>query len=126
MQSASPNTFSARCAQAKAISRTCTRLLDAEYAFHQYYLRRIHGWDDLLLLRGMKQAEYAAQYRRGKFTANAVQSYSTGSGFSGRLVQIQAPVSRVLKTYFQGERFLMPPEMEYIVIGGVYPAKTLR
>ncbi|GIX31380.1 MAG: hypothetical protein KatS3mg124_1852 [Porticoccaceae bacterium] len=102
------------------------RLLDAEYAFHQYYLRRLHGWDDLTLRRGMDPAEYEAHYRRGRFEANALSSWSTGAGFFGRRVQATIPVGRVLKTYHQGKKYLMVSEQEYIVIGGGYAAKTLR
>jgi hypothetical protein len=103
------------------------KLLDNEYAFHQYYLRRIHGWDDLLLLRGMEMEEYEANYARGKFMSNAVTSFSLHVPFR-RTHQIAAtvPVSRVLKTYWQGENYLIPSESEYIVIGGVYPARRIR
>jgi hypothetical protein len=102
------------------------RLMDAEYAFHQYYLRRLHGWDDVRLRRGMSREEFGAQYRRGRFTANALSSFSAGSGFRGRRIEARIPISRVLKTYWQGDTYLMTPEMEYIVIGGQYAAKALR
>jgi hypothetical protein len=103
------------------------KLLDAEYAFHQYYLRRIHGWDDLLLRRGMEMEEYKANYARGRFMPNAVASFALHVPFS-RTYRIEAtvPVSRVLKAYWQGESYLMPSESEYIVIGGVYPARRIR
>jgi hypothetical protein len=100
--------------------------MDAEYGFHQYYLRRLHGWDDVKLRRGMSRQEFDAQYRRGRFTANALSSFSDSTGFSGRRVEAAIQMSRVLKTYRQGETYLIDFEQEYIVIGGQYAARTLR
>lgn len=75
---------------------------------------------------GMRQAGYTANYRRERFSANALTSCSTGNGFSGRRVESVIPVGRVLKTYWQGETYLMTPEQEYIVLGGEYASRTLR
>jgi len=103
------------------------KLLDAEYAFHQYYLRRIHGWDDLLLRRGMEVEEYEANYARGKFRTNAAMSFSLHTPFiRSHRIEAAVPVSRVLKAYWQGEKYLLTSESEYIVIGGVYPARRIR
>jgi hypothetical protein len=74
----------------------------------------------------MRQDELKAQYRRGRYIANALTSFSAGRGFSGRRVEATIHVGRVFKTYWQGETYLMPWEMEYIVIGGQYAARTLR
>ncbi len=102
------------------------RVLDAEYAFHQYYLRRIHGWGDLTLRRGMERAEYQSRYARGRFKPNAAASFALGNAFARRYrVEALVPVSRVLKAYWQGTRYLIPSETEYIVIGGDYLAKRL-
>jgi hypothetical protein len=103
------------------------KVFDAEYAFQQYYLRRMHGWDDLTLRRGIDAPEYEAHYARGKFEPNAVASFSLRAPFS-RPYQIEAtvPVSRVLKAYWQGQEYLMKSEAEYVVIGGVYQARRIR
>lgn len=102
------------------------RLFDAEYAFHQYYLRRLHGWEELSLRRGMERAEFEALYANGRFTPNAVASFSLGAGF-GRLYRVEAkvPQTRVLKAYWQGSGYLLPEELEYIVIGGTYRARRI-
>jgi len=114
----------------RASSRTLEelyRLLDYEYAFHQYYLRRIHGWDGLTLRRGMERAEYKAAFRRGQLRPNAVAS------FGGR-EWVPADLSRrgtgaadaySLKAFWQGEIYLIPSEYEYIVIGGTYRARRI-
>lgn len=102
------------------------RVLDAEYAFHQYYLRRIHGWGDIRLKRGMEEAEYRSNYRNRRFRPNAVASFALETPFARRYrVQATIPIGRVLKAYWQGERYLIPSETEYLVIGGEYPAIRL-
>lgn len=101
------------------------RLLDYESAFHQYYLRRLHGWAAIELRRGMSSDEYRASMVRGRFTANAWCSFSTQRPCHGRRVPITVGAERMLKAYYQGAAFLLPAEYEYIVIGGTYPARPV-
>lgn len=95
------------------------KLFDYEYAWHQYYLRRMHGWDLLTLRRGMETPEFNANFDQELgFLPNALSSFSIGHGFSApRRVEVAVPVDLILKAYWQGERYLLPHEREYIVIG---------
>lgn len=102
------------------------RVLGTEYAFHQYYLCRLHGWGDITLRRGMGEAEYRARFRNRRFRPNAVASFALERPFSQPYrVEATVPIGRVLKAYWQGRRYLLPAETEYLVIGGEYRATRM-
>jgi hypothetical protein len=61
----------------------------------------------------MERAEYEANYARGKFRPNAVASFSRHAPFArSHRIEATVPVSRVLKAYWQGERYLISSESE--------------
>lgn len=106
-------------------------MLDVEYAFHQYHLRQIHGWDTIKTWRGMNQSEFDADYKDGIFAGNAVSSHTASEGAwtsTTRRVEAETPVERVLKTWLQGHGYMHYglAEAEYVVIGAPIKARKFR
>lgn len=106
------------------------KLFDAEYAFHQYYLRRLHGWDGFTVDRGMAMAEADSGMRAGSFTGNAVMSGTPSQSIwnAEARVRMQTRPENVLKTWFQGARYMHfgARESEYIVLGRTVPATRVK
>lgn len=105
-------------------------VLDAEYAFHVYYLRRIHGWGRFNIDRGMSGGELASNYADGTFRGNGVSSATIKLGVwsAARRVRVQARPEYVLKTYFQGRSYMSfgEREAEYVLIGRALPATVVK
>ncbi len=107
-------------------------LLDAEYEFHQYYLRRLHRWEALVLERGMCMKECSRQFKRGLFTGNSVASYTTKSYvFSSQDARVrlkEARVEDIVKTWYQGSDYMhyYQREAEYICLGRPRPAERIK
>ncbi|HRR41530.1 MAG TPA: phage minor head protein [Syntrophales bacterium] len=112
-------------------------LLDAEYEFHQYYLRRLHQWNNIVLERGFDRPEMREFNSRQKtFRCNAVASCTTKEamnepyfGSKPRRVRLtDARVEQVLKTWYQGRPYMhyYQTESEYILIGGRYTAERVK
>jgi SPP1 gp7 family putative phage head morphogenesis protein len=130
----------------KAARRTEAELysmLDAEWAFQQYMLRRVHGWDEIKIQRGMDYAEFEAAFKPsakkafpeigddGVFTGNGVYSTTTRVNVFGsrpRRVEITTRIENVLKTWFQGVHFMGCGfrESEYIAIGRPVAARMIK
>lgn len=110
---------------------TAYRLLDAEYEFHQYYLKRVHGWDKFVVERGMSKDEYAATFKRGHFTFNSVASTQTkpqgNFANKGWRIRSELRTENILKTWYQGKNYMpfYKDELEYIAIGGKREAVDL-
>ena len=102
-------------------------LLDVEYEFHQYYLRRLHKWDSFNLDRGMGIGEYKAGFKNGTFQPNAVVSTTTKAHVfhRSRRVRIETRVEDIVKTWYQGDNYMhfQESEAEYITIGRKRKAK---
>ncbi|HQG51840.1 MAG TPA: NAD(+)--dinitrogen-reductase ADP-D-ribosyltransferase, partial [Syntrophorhabdaceae bacterium] len=110
--------------------KTVYKILDAEYEFHQYYLRRLHGYDEFKALRYVSNSEFNGSFENNLWQGNAVQSVTVKrGGFSGsRQVELEHRVENVIKTYYQGEKYMHygAGESEYIVLGKKVPAKVIR
>ncbi len=110
---------------------TAFKLLDAEYEFHQYYLKRLHGWDKFVVERGMSEGEYRATYKRGSYQFNSVASTQTkpqgAFKAASRRLRFNVRTEEVLKTWYQGSSYLAyyKSELEYVVIGGKKAAKDI-
>lgn len=108
-------------------------MLDAEYAFHQWYLRRFHGWDAITVDRGMAREEASKGFNRrtGIFTPNALASTTTSPEVfkhQPARIRMQARVEDFLKTWYQGRSFMkyQEDEVEYIIIGRPQKAKRVK
>jgi SPP1 gp7 family putative phage head morphogenesis protein len=115
--------------RARLPRETVFRVLDAEYEFHQYYLRRLLGYDEFKTLRYVGNNEYRACLREGLWEGNVVQSVTAKrGGFGGaHLVELSYRVEDVIKTYYQGTRYMHygAGESEYIVLGRRVSARTI-
>ncbi|PKN35641.1 MAG: hypothetical protein CVU61_02125 [Deltaproteobacteria bacterium HGW-Deltaproteobacteria-19] len=109
---------------------TVFELLDAEYEFQQYLMRRLHGYDEITAIRFMSRSEFASSFKRGAFSGNSVQSVTVKSdGFGGqRIVRMYHRVENTIKTYYQGLKYMHfgRSESEYIVIGRAVRADVIR
>jgi hypothetical protein len=116
--------------KAKLPKETVFSLLDAEYEFQQYLMRRLHSYEEIPAIRFMSRDEYAANFKRGVFSGNAVQSVTVKpNGFGGnRCVRMMLRVEDTLKTYYQGVKYMYygKGESEYVVIGRAVNASTAR
>jgi hypothetical protein len=105
-------------------------VLDAEYEFHQYYLRRLHLWDPFSLERGTDRSELR-QFKKGTFSGNAVASFTTKNGVFGskpiRFRSGSVRVEDVVKTWYQGSDYMSyyQSEAEYILLGRPRPTERL-
>lgn len=110
---------------------TAFKLLDAEYEFHQYYLKRIHGWEDVVVERGMSPEEYESMYKDGVYQFNSVSSTQTkpsgNFAHKGWRLRYRLKTEDVLKSWYQGGSYLSfyKQELEYIVLGGKRAAEDL-
>lgn len=117
-------------------------MLETEWAFQQYLLRRVHGWDDITIWRGMSDREFEAGFKpatkgatakgsAGTYTGNAVYSATARErAWNGtdRRLKITARVEDIVKTWFQGRNFMHYgfQEAEYVTIGRALPAVVVR
>jgi hypothetical protein len=116
--------------KAKVSRETVFSLLDAEYEFQQYLMRRLHGFDEIPAVRFMSRAEFDSNYKRGTFEGNSTHSVTVKTnGFSGdRAVRMSVRVEDTLKTYYQGSKYMHygKGESEYVVIGRAASASVIR
>lgn len=116
--------------RARLDAKTVYKILDAEYEFHQYYLRRLHGYDEFKALRYVSNTEFNGSFENNLWQGNAVQSVTVKrGGFSGsRQVELEHRIENVIKAYYQGEKYMHygAGESEYIVLGKKVPAKVIR
>ena len=108
-------------------------LLDAEYAFTQWQLRKSVGWGESF---GLFRAMDSAEFRTGmvdmgthyEFSPNSVVSTSVGNynfGGSYAVVMTVTPWD-VGKTYWEGTRYMNhQTEIEFVLIGGTYRAVAI-
>ncbi len=116
--------------KAKLDRETVFRILDAEYEFHQYYLRRLHGYEDFPAIRYVTKQEFKTNYARGSWKGNAVQSVTVKvAGFGGqKAVRITLRVEDAVKTFLQGVKYMHygAGESEYIVLGRMRNAAVVK
>lgn len=108
-------------------------LLDAEWAFHQAVLRRVHGWDAFEVERGMNAGEARTlSGEAGQWTPNAAISTAVGrvGGFLDKpeRLRIEARVEHVLKSWAQGADYMSfyDGELEYVLLGVKTRARRLK
>lgn len=116
--------------RAKLPKEKVFEILDAEYEFHQYYLRRLHGYDECRVLRYMRQDEFTQCFSEGIYKGNSAYSTTVRrGGFSNqKLIEMSHRVEDVLKTYHQGVKYMHygSREAEYVMIGRNIAAKVLK
>jgi hypothetical protein len=105
-------------------------LLDAEYEFQQYLVRRLHGFDDIAAIWFMSKGEFASNFKQGTFSGNSIQSVTVKpNGFGGaKCIRMSIRVEDTLKTYYQGVKYMHfgKGECEYVVIGRAVDASVIR
>lgn len=139
-----------RVERASRLSKTkLFELLDAEYEFHQYYLRRVHGWDEFEVVREMDSRELRATVSRGWWEAGSATctAHPRGVFVNTEAISARVRVEDILKTWRQGPRYMpfydtteyhgtwqLPDaghangrrEHEYIAIGRKRPATVIK
>jgi hypothetical protein len=116
--------------KAKLPQETVFSLLDAEYEFQQYLMRRLHGYEEIPAVRFMSSSEFSSNFRGGSFSGNSVQSVTVRvDGFGGsRCVRMNVRVEDTVKTYYQGGSYMHfgKGESEYVVVGRAVSAEVIR
>jgi len=116
--------------KAKIPQETIFSLLDAEYEFQQYLMRRLHGYEEIPAIRFLSRSEFSRNFKRGAFSGNSVQSVTVKmDGFGGqRCVRMSLRVEDTVKTYYQGRKYMHygRSESEYVVIGRAVRAIVIR
>jgi len=116
--------------RAKLPQETVFSLLDAEYEFQQYLMRRLHGYEGIPAVRFMSTKEFASNFKRGSFSGNSVQSVTVKvDGFGGsKCVKMDVRVEDTVKTYYQGKKYMHfgKGESEYVVVGREVSANVIR
>jgi hypothetical protein len=116
--------------RAKLPRETVFSLLDAEYEFQQYLMRRLHGYDEIPAVRFMSKSEFSSNFKRGSFSGNSVQSVTVkADGFGGsKCVKLAVRVEDTVKTYYQGVKYMHygKGESEYVIIGRTIGASVIR
>ena len=117
-------------AKAKLDKDTVLKILDAEYEFNQYYLRRLHGYNEVVSMRYIRDSEFQANFGNNSWQGNAVQSTTVRKGgFSNqRAIQTSFRVEDTVKTFHQGIKYMYygSGESEYITIGRKVSAKIIK
>jgi len=102
-------THAERVSKASKLPReTLFNLLDAEFEFHQYYLRRLHGYEEFSVVREMSKKEMSRTFRNGKYqygTATCT-AYPAGTYRNTEALEITARVEDFIKTWRQGPRYM--------------------
>lgn len=116
--------------RAKLPQETVFSLLDAEYEFQQYLMRRLHGYEEIPAVRFMSKSEFASNFKKGAFSGNSVQSVTVNvDGFGGsKCVRMSIRVEDTVKTYYQGRKYMHfgKGESEYVVVGRTASANVIR
>jgi len=116
--------------RAKLPQETVFSLLDAEYEFQQYLMRRLHGYEEIPAVRFMSKGEFASNFKKGAFSGNSVQSVTVKvDGFGGsKCVRMSIRVEDTVKTYYQGRKYMHfgKGESEYVVVGRAASANVIR
>jgi len=109
------------------------KILNSNYEANQYYLRRLYGWDDKVVVeRGFRnRSEYESGWnkRRKEFTGNPASSFSSSidSSRSRYKVRIYADVEDILAHYGEGFSFdEFQREKEFIVKGRPISGKMIQ
>ncbi|MDF1565273.1 MAG: NAD(+)--dinitrogen-reductase ADP-D-ribosyltransferase [Deltaproteobacteria bacterium] len=113
-------------------SEQLMKVLDAEYEFTQWQLRRLHRYEEYNVIRYVSRSDYARQAKNlkgnkdetgaeGLYTANAVASTAATEGnyTSSVKLLLKARNEHFVKTWRQGRDYMSyyDRENEYIVLG---------